>query len=131
MAVTSRSPACSLHLELTCSSFISFSVRSLSAVSASSSWEADSPVLRSSVSSDVSSEIWGWGRGWSFSQNSGLMGQGRRLWGSGLVCLEAGAAHPGLQPVTVEPKLIPLFLHLLKLVSQLLDLLLRGANEML
>lgn len=48
---------------LTCSSSISFSARSLSAVSASSSWEADSPVLRSSVSSDVSSEIWGWGEG--------------------------------------------------------------------
>lgn len=52
---------------LTCSSFISFSARSLSAVSASSSWEVDSPVLRSSVSSDVSSEIWGVGEGVSDS----------------------------------------------------------------
>lgn len=60
-----QSLACGLHPDLTCSSFISFSVRSLSAVSASSSWEADSPVLRSSVSSDVSSEICNWEGGLS------------------------------------------------------------------
>lgn len=58
-------------------------------------------------------------------------GPGQGAWGSGLVCLAAGEAHPGLQPVTVEPKLVPLFLHLLKLVAQLLDLLLWGANETL
>lgn len=42
----------------TCRSFISFSRRSLSEVSVSSSWEADSPVFRSSASSDDSSVIW-------------------------------------------------------------------------
>lgn len=55
----------------TCRSFISFSALSLSAVSASSSWEADSPVFRSSVSSEVSSVIWGGGSrtvGWGRCQ---------------------------------------------------------------
>lgn len=40
-----------------------------------------------------------------------------------------GVTHPGLQPVTVEPKLIPFFLHLLKLAAQLLDLLLWEARK--
>lgn len=43
----------------TCRSFMSFSKRSLSEVSASSSWEADSAVFRSSASSVDSSVIWG------------------------------------------------------------------------
>lgn len=66
----------------------------------------------------------------SLSQKLGLMGQGRALWDSGTVCLVTGLTHPGLQPVTAEPELVPLLLHLLKLAAQLLDLLLRGPNEM-
>lgn len=42
----------------TCKSFMSLSSRSLSEVSVSSSWEADSPVFLSSASSDDSSVIW-------------------------------------------------------------------------
>lgn len=79
-----RSLACCLHPgpALTCSSFISFSARSLSAVSASSSWEADSPVFRSSVSSDVSSEIWGW-EGGSPVEVTASLSQNTRAHGSG------------------------------------------------
>lgn len=40
-----------------------------------------------------------------------------------------GVTHPGLQPVTVEPQLIPLLLHFLKLAPQLLDLLLGCSEE--
>lgn len=113
---------------LTCSSFISFSARSRSAVSASSSWEADSPVLRSSVSSDVSSEIWSGGEGVATSRNAGLTQLERwwrrALWGDGPPCGVLGVTHPGLQLVTTESQLIPLLLHLLKLAPQLLDLLL-------
>lgn len=44
--------------------------------------------------------------------------------GGGPVCLVLGGTHPGLQPVTAEPQLVPLLLHLLKLAPQLLDLFL-------
>lgn len=40
-----------------------------------------------------------------------------------------GVTHSGLQPVTVEPQLIPLLLHLLKLAPQLLDLLLGCSKD--
>lgn len=43
--------------------------------------------------------------------------------------LVLGVTHPGFQPVAVEPKLVPLLLHLLKLVPQLLDLLLGRSKE--
>lgn len=40
-----------------------------------------------------------------------------------------GVTHPALQPVTVEPQLVPLLLHLLELAPQLLDLLLGWTKE--
>lgn len=40
-----------------------------------------------------------------------------------------GVTHPALQPVAVEPQLIPLLLHFLKLAPQLLDLLLGCGEE--
>lgn len=46
----------------------------------------------------------------------------------GPVGLALGVTDPSLQPVIVEPKLVPLLLHLLKFVPQLLDLLL-GCRE--
>lgn len=109
----------------TCRSFISFSARSLSAVSASSSWEADSPVFRSSVSSDVSSVIWdggsgtvGWGRC-----------QGRLVWHQHPLSGPA-RTYPALQAVAVEPELVTLFLHLLEFALQLLDLFLQQSRRL-
>lgn len=37
--------------------------------------------------------------------------------------------YPALEAVAVEPQLIPLFLHLLQLLLQLLDLFLRGKRQ--
>lgn len=72
----------------------------------------------------------------SLSQNTRERGGagGRSFWAKppcrdGPVCLVLGVTHPGLQPVTVEPQLIPLLLHLLKLAPQLLDLLLGCSKE--
>lgn len=102
----------------TCRSFISFSARSLSAVSASSSCEADSPVLRSSVSSDVSSVIWG------------QQGCGSGRGGTAPRCAHPRAGtYPALQAVAVEPQLIALLLHFLKFALQLLDLFLQQSGE--
>lgn len=47
----------------------------------------------------------------------------------GPVGLALGVTHPGLQPVIVEPKFIPLLLHLLELAPKLLDLLLGCGEE--
>lgn len=48
---------------------------------------------------------------------------GRSVW-----CWES-LTHPGLQPVTAEPQLVPLLLHFLKLALQLLNLLLGRGKE--
>lgn len=78
-------------------------------------------MFRSSVSSDVSSVIWGWQREWDH-------------------CLrQAGTApypipvvakiYPALQAVAVESQLVTLLLHLLEFALQLLDLFLQQSGR--
>lgn len=78
-------------------------------------------MLRSSVSSDVSSVIWGcqgeWDRG---------LGQA----GTAPNPIPAASkTYPALQAVAVEAQLVTLLLHLLKFALQLLDLFLQQSGR--
>lgn len=138
-----------------CRSFMSFSRRSLSEVSVSSNWEADSLVLLSSASSASNSEICSHAR-------SGI----QPMRGSAAACLkrllckllinffffnqnEKGGktppqisntvlpesydkdkeTHPALQSICVQSQFTPLFLHSLQLQFLLLYLLLEHRSQ--
>lgn len=78
-------------------------------------------MLRSSVSSDVSSVIWGWQGEWDHG-----LGQA----GTAPYPIPAAAkTYPALQAVAVEPQLVALLLHLLEFALQLLDLFLQQSRR--
>lgn len=78
-------------------------------------------MFRSSVSSDVSSVIWGQQGEWGH-----WLGQA----GTAPYPIPAVArTYPALQAVTVEPQLVTLLLHLLEFALQLLDLFLQQSGR--
>lgn len=78
-------------------------------------------MFRSSVSSDVSSVIWGQRGEWHHG-----LGQ------AGMAPCPVPAVsrtYPALQAVAVEPQLVPLLLYLLEFALQLLDLFLQQSGR--